>query len=254
MKNSLPPSSLSPSTARGEKIVPMGSFASNPFSTRFVSPGQLAWIGDENYLEQLVLRWRLLKCRAAIVGAHGSGKSTLLEHFVPLIGNVIWRRNAEGQEFVSDFSDKGLGNDSSMERPPTLWLQLRRTAPPSMMIPWKELQPGRLLVLDGYEQLVRWQRAVLLVRTKLRGVRLLVASHRRTILGTLCKLSISSNTALHIVSQLTAGRDDIAKSSEDEIERRLKAHGGNMRDVLMELYDQYEDQGKNEAGKVKSNP
>ncbi len=253
MKHLSPPGPFSPSTERGGTNADLSRHVPNPFSTRFVTPGQVAWVGDENYFDQLVARWKALKGRASIIGVHGSGKSTLLEYFVPLIGNVIWRRDAEGCVVFDTLSDYASIEDSATERLPTLWLQLRRTALPSMVIPWKELHRGRLLVIDGYEQLSRWQQASVLVRTKLRSVSLLVTSHRRTWLGTLCKLSISSSTARQVVSQLTAGRDDFAESSEEEIRGRLLAHGGNMRDVLMELYDQYEDQRKKMTGEVKSN-
>ena len=173
----------------------MSSLPSNPFATRFVLPGQVEWIGAKDYFEQLASRWKALNCRAAIVGRHGSGKSTVLEHFVPLIGDVIWRRDAEGRVVLADLSGDISSTVANKERPHTVWLQLRRTALRSMVIPWEELNRGRLLILDGYEQLPCWRRAALIARTKLRGVSLLVTSHRSTALGTLRELSISASTA-----------------------------------------------------------
>jgi ABC-type cobalamin/Fe3+-siderophores transport system ATPase subunit len=211
---------------------------SNPFATRFVAPGQVDWVGPSDYLDNLVLRWQTLKCRACVVGAHGSGKSTLLEHFVPRIAEVVYRRNAEGKVL--------LDHDAQSEKQPTtaIWLQLRKATPQSMVIPWDQLQRGRLLILDGYEQLSLWRRAEMIARTNRRGVKLLVTSHKRTVLPVLCELSISPTTAREIVSQLTIEQSEFANLSDDELQKRLTTHGGNMREVLMELYDQFEEKRK----------
>lgn len=211
----------------------MSSLTSNPFATRFISPGQVTWVGPEHYLEQLTLRCEALNCSAAIVGVHGSGKSTLLEHFVPRIGNVIWRRNAEGVMATK--------TDPSNVSRPTVWLQLREAVPQSMIIPWEELSRGRLLILDGYEQLSRGRRAMLIARIRLRGVKLLVTSHQRTILPTLCRLSITASTAKQIVMRLTEGRGEFATVREEEFQQCLKDHRGNMREILMDFYDRFED-------------
>jgi hypothetical protein len=181
------------------------------------------------------VRWNVLKGRAAIIGAHGSGKSTLLEYLVPLLGQVLLRRDAEGRSMLHNVERSGQAGLQ------IVWLQLRRTSPASMVIPWDELHPSRLLVLDGYEQLRLWRRAALIARTALRGVKLLVTSHRITMLPTLCELSISAATARQIVSQLTAERTDFATIGDDEIRQQLVAHDGNMREVLMDFYDQFEE-------------
>jgi hypothetical protein len=121
-----------------------------------------------------------------------------------------------------------------------------------MVIPWGELLRGRLLILDGYEQLSYWRRAALIVKTRLRGIKLLVTSHGRTLLPTLCELSVTASTARHIVSQLTLGRDDLATISDDRIQQCLQDHRGNMREVLMEFYDLVEEHRAVDMRKVKS--
>lgn len=186
-------------------------------------------------MEELAVRWEALHARAAIVGVHGSGKSTLLEHFVPCISEVVFRRDAEGQlvqQRVQRVDKPSLQ---------AVWLQLRKSALASMVIPWQDLCRGRLLIIDGYEQLVYWRRAALIARTKLRGVKLLLTSHRRTALPTLCELSVSAATARQIVSQLTFGRSGLQTLSDEEMQERLRNHDGNMREVLMSFYDQVEE-------------
>ena len=226
----------------------LSSLSSNPFATRFVSPGKVAWVGADDYLQQLASRWQAVNFRAAIVGVHGSGKSTLLEHFVPWIGDVHWRRDAEGKRI----STLHCNNVSRKECWPTVWLQLRKSNPQSMNIPWAELFRGRVLILDGYEQLAYWRRAMLVLRTAQRGVKLLVTSHRRTALATLCELSIKACTARRIVSHLTAGCGDVATFSDAEIQQCLQAHGGNMREVLMDFYDRVEERRAAGTPKLKT--
>lgn len=216
------------------------SLPSNPFATRFVSPGKLEWVGAGDTFDQLVSRWKSLKCRASIVGVHGSGKSTLLEHFVPLVSDVVWRRDAEGVVAIDKLSSNVADSAFDIDRSPGIWLQLRKTVSQSMVVPWEKLNHGWLLVIDGYEQLSRLRRAMLIARTSLRGVKLLVTSHRRTILPTLCELSISPSVAKQIVLQLTSGRGDFPAISEAEIQQCLDAHRGNMREVLMDFYDRFE--------------
>lgn len=189
-----------------------------------------------------------MNCRAAVVGVHGSGKSTLLERFVPMIGDIIWRRDAEGNVITKNSNS----TTSSTELRPTVWLQLRKSVPRSTAIPWAELIRGRLLILDGYEQLSHWRRASLIVKTRLRGIKLLLTSHRRTLLPTLCELSVAASTARHIVSQLTLGRDDLTTISDDRIQQCLQEHRGNMREVLMEFYDLVEEHRAVDMPKVKS--
>lgn len=211
----------------------MSSLTSNPFATRFVSPGRVSWVGPDHDLKQLALRWNSLNGRAAILGVHGSGKSTLLEHLVPRIGDVIWRRDAQG--LVTTKTEAKEGNR------PTVWLQLRKTVPKSMSIPWEELRRDWLLIVDGFEQLSLWRRAKLLAMTRLRGIKLLVTSHRSTMLPTLCELSMTASTAKQIVMQLTAGQGEFSTLSEEVLEQSLQNHRGNMREILMEFYDRFED-------------
>ncbi len=185
----------------------------------------------------MVAKFRRASLRGAIVGPHGSGKSTLLEHIAPQIGSVIFRRDGEG-------------NASQRERTrapsdhPIVWLQLRKCEPKTMSIPWPQLVAKDVLLLDGYEQLSPPQRIWVVWRTRVRKVGLLVTSHQRTLLPTICQLRLTSKLAHQIVTRLLDTQPKIIKDfnipSDHEIAEQLRSNGGNMRELLMDLYDRFE--------------
>ena len=64
----------------------MSDFSSNPFSTRRVRPGAIAYCFPEGVdVETLLARLHENGWRGEIVGPHGSGKSALLATLMPAI-------------------------------------------------------------------------------------------------------------------------------------------------------------------------
>jgi energy-coupling factor transporter ATP-binding protein EcfA2 len=212
---------------------------SNPFATRFTLPGRIEWVETPDArLEEVADRIVRHQFRGAIVGPHGSGKSTLLEHLAPLLGTVILRRDAQGKAvpLVRGVVERGRE---------LVWLQLRKTEPESLRIPWSVLNSSTLLILDGFEQLTAARRLYATVRTRLIGSGLLVTSHRRTLLPTICYRHITAETAQRIVERLVETREDLSErirgvATQVDFEQQLRENGGNMREVLMGLYDQVE--------------
>lgn len=213
----------------------MRSSGSNPFSTRFIQPGRIPWLETHYRLDSLAQRWQACGRRAAIVGPHGAGKSTLLESLVPLIGQTQVRRNAEGETLF----DRPATNEQAA-LPPLIWLQLRRSNPQSLQIPWQRWTAGTTLVLDGYEQLPRWRRLAVCFNSVLRCNYLLITSHQKTLLSTLCRVEVDGVLARRIVAQLLSERPDYPVPSQVALDEALQRHRGSLREVLMELYDQYE--------------
>ena len=186
----------------------------NPFATRFVKPGALAFefSGGESsaaLLERLAGGgWR-----GAIVGPHGSGKSTLLA------------------ALLAELQDRG--HVALVYR---LHDGERRLSPP----PASEAArlAARLLAVDGYEQLgslARWQLTRLCRR---RGLGLLVTSHRSNSLPTLYR----TNPTPQLVNRLVAGLlgDEISTAWREAVERSFAERQADVREVLFELYDLYE--------------
>lgn len=201
---------------------------SNPFATRFVRPGELAWIAtchDDSLAALADCFQRQFKCRAAIVGPHGSGKSTLLEHLVPLLDSEV------------------------------VWLSLRRSERPFSKIRASTLQwsSGGVLVLDGFEQLSTWQaiRVCWMVRRRRMGL-LATCHHPSRLLPTLRTLTPTAELVQRLVADRLADsrslsqpdRGEWVKELTDErmIQHWLTEERGSVREVFMRLYDYYEDQ------------
>jgi hypothetical protein len=185
----------------------------NPFSTRRVRPGALAHVfASGQDAARLVERLAANGWRGEIVGPHGSGKSSLLAALLPAI--VAGGR----RPFVIALHDG--------ER--RLPVNLRR-------IPG--LSASTLVIVDGYEQLGRWNRWRLGRLCSARGWGLLVTAHRPAGLPLVAQTSASLELAQTIVGRLLPSGSSIGRQ---EVAERFAAQQGNLRELLWELYDLYE--------------
>lgn len=176
------------------------STAHNPFSTRHVRPGAIPFRFPQG-LDAIALADRLEAngWRGQIVGPHGSGKSTLLEALLPELRR---RRSVVRVELHSH----------EQRLPAAVWQG-----------------DGKLLVIDGYEQLGWWTRQ----RVQKHCRSLLVTMHRGSGLPDLYRTGVTVELAGEIVRGLHA--DEVP-----DLARRLAYHRGNLREVLFELYDRHE--------------
>lgn len=196
---------------------------SNPLATRFVSPGKLVWrsrTGES--LDEIANRFRALHSRAAIVGPHGTGKSTLLEHLAPLVAN-----------------DAGQ----------VVWLKLRGRIAACRALLESHLRwarAGKLLIIDGYEQLPWIARAYCLWISRWTGTSILITSHRTTSLPTLFNTSVDEELACELLDELLplelAQRNSLL--DRGRLRQLLVKHSGNLREVFMELYDLLEEDSR----------
>lgn len=185
----------------------------NPFSTRHTRPGALAYrFPPGQNAERLVEQLREQHWHGQIIGPHGSGKSTLLATLIPAI-------EATGKRTLLVVLHDG------QRRMP---IDLKRTP---------ELSAGTLLIVDGYEQLARWNRYRLKQFCRRRELGLLVTAHAAAGLPDLFQTSTAPELAQGIVEELLAGQSLV---TADEVRDRFAVRQGNLREMLFDLYDLYE--------------
>jgi hypothetical protein len=160
-----------------------------------------------------VRRFAELGGRGAVHGPHGSGKSALLATLLPALraaGYVPW------QVALHDGQRTLAAED---------WRTLRG------------LPAGSVVAIDGYEQLGRLARWRVRWRCRRRGHGLLVTAHGPAGLPVLVRTEVSPALARRVIARLRPG---VEAPAESELSGRLRAWGGNLREVLFELYDEHE--------------
>jgi len=188
----------------------------NPFSTRYVRPGAIPFVfGTHDSAEATVARFIALGRRAQIVGPHGVGKSTLLAALLPALaaagmpGYLIGLRDQE----------RSLPAD---------WQAAARHA------------KARTIVVDGYEQLNRWNRWRLSAVCRRAGWALLITAHEDAGLPTLDRLAPSLATVQALVDRLLGGCRGAV--SRERVAQQFADCGGNARETFFALYDDFEPQ------------
>lgn len=188
--------------------------ADNPFSACCTRPGAIPYLFPQgqsaaSLLEQLQADgwW------GQILGPHGTGKSTLLAALIAAI------------------QQSGRA---------TILIELHDGARrlPGGLAPLSALTAGALVIVDGYEQLSRWSRWRLKRFCRERSLGLLVTTHRSVGLPLLCRTESSLALAQELIDQLSPGWASWV--SRREVEERYAFHGGNLRELLFDLYDRYE--------------
>ena len=182
----------------------------NPFATDRVErllAFRTDWAGTT--WEVLEQRWEKLGRRAALTGRHGAGKTTLLAAWMP-------RLRARGHQVLPFF--------------------LNREQPALEAEHWQQLAacPGKIVILDGEEQLSSWQRRKL-HRTTRQAAGLLVTRHRPGRLPTLLHLAPPLELLHRCVRRL-------APAHYPQLAPHLagwwRDHRGNLREILLRCYDQ----------------
>ena len=97
--------------------------------------------------------------------------------------------------------------------------------------------------MDGYEQLNLYSRAGLLLRCRRRGWGLLVTSHRDVYLPTLLRTQVELPLVNSLVDELlsSASSNALAAISAADIELAFSRRGSDVRELLFDLYDLYEE-------------
>ncbi len=189
--------------------------AENPFSTRHIRPGATPFFFPPGQsAEGLVELLGKYGWRGEIVGSHGSGKSSLVSALIPAI------RTVGRTTLLVELHD-------GQRRLP---VDLRR-AP--------DLGSDAVVIVDGYEQLSFWSRTMLKSFCRRRGLGLLVTSHEPAGFPPLFRTATSLALAELVVQFLLRGQPPLVDSGE--LARRFERHRGDLRELLFDLYDVYEE-------------
>ncbi|MBX3411820.1 MAG: hypothetical protein KF708_03815 [Pirellulales bacterium] len=187
----------------------------NPFASRFIRPGALPFLFPPGAsAEQLVARLHELGDSAEIRGPHGSGKSTLLATLV------------EALRAAGHLVELAELHDGQRQLPPEFAARLQNSP------------RGTFVAIDGYEQLGWWNRRRLAAWRRRRGLQLVVTCHQAAGLPLLWETRPTLALAREIVARLVERCPEAV--TPEQIERAFTAQGGDLREMLFELYDHCE--------------
>lgn len=200
------------------------SLPSNPFSTRFISPDADSYLFPEGTdAMRLVDRLRETGWWGQIIGPHGSGKTTLLHTLAP--------RLEEAGRRVEFYVLRQSGRRRAVPR------RVRRT--------WSRQTQ---VVIDGYEQLGWLGRTRLKRNCRTRGAGLLVTAHDPIGLPQIWRSETSFELAQTLVARLLPSGYASWITPED-VSSAFETHRGNLRELLLSLYDVFEDKAKGAGAK-----
>lgn len=196
--------------------------ATNPFATRFVSPGCIPYFFQSSSdLQHVLNAGDTAQWQAQIVGPHGSGKTTLVHHLASYLQSRF--------DSIEYLIVRGH-----------LSVQRCQSFPANSVIPSPQLENlyrdsnRRLLVIDGVERLSWLQRSLLRSDCHRRKMGLIVTTHRRlNWLPVIFETSIDHLRFHKILDHL--GVD----ACENDFSTLTKLHHGNCREMLFDLYDRY---------------
>lgn len=196
----------------------------NPFSSRKISIGAIPFLSShekETDFQTFIKQFTQTGHFAQIVGPHGTGKSTFLN------------------EFLSRFQEQSKRIHAVTLR------DKQRCLPQEFRESLAHPDHDTIAVVDGYEQLGVPDRFFLRFFHFRRRCGLLLTSHRRIPgIPVLLKTKPDFRTLLEVVDFLL--RDIKTASprfevSQEELRNLFQQHKGNLRMVLLSLYDRYED-------------
>ncbi|NUO49343.1 MAG: hypothetical protein HOV80_10850 [Polyangiaceae bacterium] len=186
---------------------------SNPFATRWIRPGATPYLFANGgpTLDALVRHVRAGKS-LEIVGPHGSGKSTLIEALLAALSaaEIPWR--------ASSLHDGGMA---------------RRTRSSAGV-------GARVHSIDGFEQLSWAERAAVRLRARVLAHGLIVTAHAPVGMDLVLRTEVTPDLAVAVVTRLLERAPPQALVRPTDVLPRLRAHAGNLREALFDLYDAYQ--------------
>ena len=98
------------------------------------------------------------------------------------------------------------------------------------------MEPEKILIIDGFEQLAFWKRQLIKTIARIRGTGLLITTHKDQGLATMAKTFSNLTTLKAIIERLDCDRR-LGNISDNDLCKLLDTFDGNVREVLFRLYD-----------------
>lgn len=204
---------------------------SNPFRASRVRPGGVPFLfppevppGDNFRPHDLTDVLEVLRRHdwwGAIVGPHGAGKSSLVAALRPAVEAAGWKTVLiELHDGQRKFPWEQLGS-----------VQLSNAQPNERL----------LVIVDGYEQLTYWHALRLRRHCQSQQHGLLVTTHQPSRrIPLVATLHVDDATLRLVLAEYLRAEPELLPASLELARKLLPQHHGNLRDVLFELYDAYE--------------
>lgn len=200
---------------------------SNPFRSANVRPGANSFVfSHEGSVEQLFHELDHHR-QAQIAGPHGTGKSTLMLSLMRLAAS---RGRAVAHH--------ALGGNMT-ERMRAGRISERKRGDEVVGAIQREVSNVDFVAVDGFEQLSRSQRASIVRQCLENQTRLLITTHRDMGMPTLYRTRVDFDIARRVVAEICE-REGAAKLPDAaHLAQLLRRHGGNLREMLFALYDEF---------------
>jgi len=182
--------------------------------------------GDDRFFPELYSSLRKSDYRSQIVGCHGTGKTTFLTVFVP----YLERHNHNANHVILHDGQRTLPREF-WERHSSLVSQFKSGT----------IEKPSINVIDGYEQLSLAQKIRLRLCFRKGQCGLLITTHTPAWrLPVLMQTESNYETLQSVMAHLFRNQPNIKPPNEILCRSLFEQHQGNIRNVLFDLYDDYE--------------
>ena len=204
----------------------------NPFASRCIRPDQVDFIFEPAHsFDRLLAALQRYQWRGQVIGPHGNGKTTLL-----------WKLARHCRQTFDALSFVQLQHGQRYLR------QAKRLLESSERDAADSVNDHRgvrsILIIDGFEQLNFLSRTWLKTWARVRRTGLVVSGHSDLGLSTVYHAQTTPEQLTTLFKQLYPGQT----WSDSQSESLLSEFGNNAREVLFQLYDQFELDGYCAAG------
>lgn len=220
---------------------------SNPFSTKYIRPGAMAYVGKPNEIETTIERWRKANWIGQIVGPHGSGKTTMT---IAIEESIRGPDQSKRCDFCANPRRITIRRERKLRIPS--WTVNEPSCTRSQFDAKKNCTKlPSLLIVDGIANLSWLQRWLVVQSCQAKRIGLLITTHKAIFgLPIIARSQPDELVFQRLVNQLITKNHQFANPDDQDDLRSIvsfefASSRGNLREAFMSLYDVYERKAKN---------